>query len=71
MSTTPDGSVVDEVNSGEDDPVPARGMGRDDRGEQRTSPTRNRQLGDGNPSGGAGACPHGGYIPGPPDPLAQ
>ena len=26
MATTPNGSVVEEVNSGEDDPVPPRGM---------------------------------------------
>ena len=66
MATTPDGSVVDEVNSGEEDPVPPRGIERDDRGEQRTSPTHNGQRSDGTPSGGAGACLHGGYIPGPP-----
>ena len=57
MATAPDGSVVDEVNSGEDDPVPPRGVGRDDRGERRTYP-----------SDGAGACLHRGYIPGPPEP---
>ena len=37
MAATPDGSVVDEVNSGEDDLVPPRGAGRDDRGGWRTS----------------------------------
>ena len=75
MATTPNGSVVDEVNSGEDDPVPPRGMGRDDRGERRTSPTPTGHHGDGNPSGGAGgARPHGGYVPdppGPPNPIDQ
>ena len=75
MATTPDGSVVDEVNSGEDDPVPPRDAGRDDRGERRTSPTPTGHRGDGNPSGGAGGVhPHGGYVPdppGPPNPIDQ
>ena len=74
MATTPDGSVVDEVNSGEEDPVPPRGVGKDDRGEQRTSPARNGKHGDGNPTSGAGARPHGGYPPNhpePPSPIDQ
>ena len=71
MATTPNGSVVDEVNSGEEDPVPPRGVGRDDRGERRTSPTRNRQHGDRNPNGSAGACPHGTYTLEPPSPIDQ
>ena len=71
MAATPDGSVVDEVNSGEDDPVTPRGAGRDDRGEQGTSPTHNGQCSDGNPGSGAGACLHGGYIPEPPKPIDQ
>ena len=74
MAATPDGSVVDEVNSGEDNPVLPRGMGRDDRGERRTSPTRNRQHGDGNLGSGAGACLRGGNIPSPlryPNPIDQ
>ena len=33
MAMTPDGSVVDEVNSDEDGPNPPRGAGRDGRGE--------------------------------------
>ena len=28
MAATPNGSVVDGVNSGEDDPVPPRGVGK-------------------------------------------
>ena len=75
MATTPDGSVVDEVNSGEDDPVPPRGAERDDRGEHRTSPTPTGQHNDRNPGSGAGGVhPHGGYIPdppGPPNPIDQ
>ena len=59
MATTPDGSVVDEVNSGEDDPVPPRGAGRDNRGERRTSPT---------PGGAGGSHLCGGYVPDPPEP---
>ena len=69
MAATPDGSVVDEVNSVEEDPVPPRGVGRDDRGEWRTSPTRNRQRSDGNSSSSAGACPCGGYTPEHPSPI--
>ena len=34
---TPDGSVVDEVNSVEDGPPPPKGSRRDDRGEWETS----------------------------------
>ena len=59
MATTPNGSVVDEVNSGEDDPVPPRGRGRADRGEQRTSPI---------PGATGGTRPCGGYVPDPPEP---
>ena len=59
MAATPNGSVVDEVNSGEDDPVPPRGAGRDDRGERRTSPT---------PGAAGGEHPRGGYVPDPPEP---
>ena len=40
MAATPDGSVVDEVNSGDEDPVPPRQVRKDDRGEMRTSPAR-------------------------------
>ena len=55
MASTPDGSMVDEVNSGEDDPVPPRGAGK-----------ANRPRGDGNPSGGAGAHLHRECTPCPP-----
>ena len=74
MATTPDGFVVDEVNSGEEDPVPPRGVGKDDRGEPRTSPACSRKHGDGNPTGGVGACLHRGYPPNPlepPSPIDQ
>ena len=74
MAATPDGSVVDEVNSGEEDPVPPRLVEKEDRGEWRTSPAHNGKCGDGNPTSGAGACPHGGYPPNPlepPSPIDQ
>ena len=73
MAATPDGSVVDEVNTGEEDPVPPRHVGKDDRGERRTSPARGK-CGDGNPTGGAGTRLHGGYPPNPlesPNPIDQ
>ena len=38
MASTPNGSVVDEINAGEDGPPPPKGSGRDDRGEHVTSP---------------------------------
>ena len=48
MASTPDGSVVDEVNSGKDDPIiPPKGAGK-----------ANGPHSDGNPRGGAGARPH-------------
>ena len=37
MASTPNGSVVDEINSVEDGPPPPKGSGRDDRGEWVTS----------------------------------
>ena len=46
MASTPDGSVVDEINSGEDGPPPPKGSGRDDRGEWVTSPTPRGHHGD-------------------------
>ena len=33
MASTPDGSVVDEINSGEDEASPPKGTGKDSRGE--------------------------------------
>ena len=67
MATTPNGSVVDEVNSGEDDPVPPRGTGRDDRGEQRNLPNPWGQ----HPSSGAGARHMGDTFQALQNPLAQ
>ena len=46
MASTPDGSVVDEINSGEDGPPPPKGSGRDDREERVTSPTPGGHCGD-------------------------
>ena len=46
MASTPNGSVVDEINSGEDGPPPPKGSGRDDRGEWVTSPTPGGHRGD-------------------------
>ena len=60
MAATPDGSVVDEVNSGDEDPVPPRGARKE-----------NRPHGDGNPVSGAGAHPCREHTPGPPNPVDQ
>ena len=63
MATTPDGSVVDEVNSGEDDPIPPRGLQEEMIEENGELPQPlHRHHGDGNPSSGAGgvhACAWG------------
>ena len=75
MASTPNGSVVDEINSVEDGPPPPKGAGKDDRGERRTSLTPTGHCGDRDPSSGAGgmrSC--GGYDPdflGPPNPIDQ
>ena len=64
MASTPNGSVVDEVNSGEEDPViPPKGA------EKANGP-----HGDGNPSSGAGAHLHKECTPHPqesPSPIDQ
>ena len=69
---TPDGSVVDEINSVEDGPLPPKGSGRDDRGERETSPTPGGHCGDRDQTSGVGgAHSHGEYNPdflGPPTP---
>ena len=39
MASTPNGSVVDEINSCEDGPPPPKGSGKDDRGEPVNSLT--------------------------------
>ena len=46
MASTPDGSVVDEINSGEDGPPCPKGSGKDGRGERKTSPTPRGHRGD-------------------------
>ena len=46
MASTPDGYVVDEINSGEGGPPSPKGSGRDDRGESVTSPTPGGYHGD-------------------------
>ena len=57
MASTPNGSVVDEVNLGEEDPViPPKGAGK-----------ASRPCGDGNPSSGVGACPCKECTPCPPE----
>ena len=56
MASTPNVSVVDEVNSGEDDPIPPRGAGKG-----------NGPHGDGKPSGGVGAHLHREHTPHPPE----
>ena len=66
---TPDGSVVDEINSVEDGPPPPKGSGRDDRGERETSPTPAGHHSDRDQT--SGACLRGDYNPdflGPPQP---
>ena len=60
MAATPDSSVVDEVNSGDEDPVPPRGAGKE-----------NGPCSDRNPVSGAGARPHRERTPEPPNPVDQ
>ena len=70
MASTPDGSVVDEINSGEDGPPPPKGSGKDDR-EWVTSLTPRGHHGDRDQTSGVGAHSRGGYNPdflGPPTP---
>ena len=72
MASTPNGSVVDEINSGEDGSPPPKGSGRDDRGECVTSPTPGGYFGNRDQTGGVHS--HGGYNPnflGPPNPIDQ
>ena len=69
MASTPDGSVVDEINSGEDGPPPPKGSGRDNRGECITTPPPGGRHGDRDQTGSAHSC--GGYntdFIGPPTP---
>ena len=74
MASTPNGSVVDEINSGEDGPPPPKELGKD-RGEWKTSLTHKGHHGDRDQSSGAGGmCSCGGYDPdflGPPNPIDQ
>ena len=72
MVSTPDGSVVDEINSGEDGPPPPKGSGINDRGECITSPPPGRRCSNRDQTGGTHS--HGGYNPdflGPPNPIDQ
>ena len=72
MASTPNGSVVDEINSGEDRPPPPKGSGKDDRGEWVTSPTPGGHHGDRDQTGAVGS--HGENNPdflGPPNPIDQ
>ena len=69
MASTPNGSVVDEINSGKDGPPPPKGSAKDGR-EWITSLTPKGHRSDRDRTGGVGgACSHGGYDPdflGPP-----
>ena len=63
MASTPNGSVVDEINSVEDGPPPTKGSGKDNRGERETSPTPAGHCGGRDQTSGVHS--HGDYNPTP------
>ena len=72
MASTPNGSVVDEINSYEQGPPPPKGSGKDNRGEWVTSPTPGGHHSDRDQTGDVHL--HGGYdldFLGPPNPIDQ